>query len=567
MNKGQKHNNSESSVAVYPRWEDVVAPVVHKIERMSASNSCPKAIATAPAVVDLCLLSSDDDDDNKAPGARVSSVALARLPAMSGRENTINLLLDDSPVYAPRAFVGRKRHRAAFKLDPNSSPQVEVLEGPVQGVPASRRRFKRDPNEDETQQQEQQPPEYLVWEVFPDADLQHVQETLADHGGSVPAVLSHFAEHSYPKAKAGASAQSSNKNNTQPGQTIVRLDRKKFKHDYMSPASFEPAQLYVLQATNLLLADFPFLSKAGSQHILGKFRKHYAIAHDNIMGAIKGTAVAKAGEELQDVQYRRMLRALSGNRLDDDQMKRMNDLIKYPKAALKTPRRSMPAPLVTDMTLLDEMVYVKQKQEEWMDIARQRSNRQKNKVACQRAGTAMECSCCYDNVAIGDMVACRDEGHLFCVDCLKSFAENQVFGSGNLGFDKEKKQPALELKCFHGDGCSSGFNRACLEKALPLKVLRKHDELQFQVSIERAGLSDVIECPKCGFQAALDASLKVFSCPVEDCQYESCRDCREAAHVPLRCDEVEKETETKGRLTVEEAISNAKIRKCPKCSK
>ena len=31
------------------------------------------------------------------------------------------------------------------------------------------------------------------------------------------------------------------------------------------------------------------------------------------------------------------------------------------------------------------------------------------------------------------------------------------------------------------------------------------------------------------------------------------------------CDEVEKEIQTKGRLTVEEAISDAVIRKCPKC--
>lgn len=33
------------------------------------------------------------------------------------------------------------------------------------------------------------------------------------------------------------------------------------------------------------------------------------------------------------------------------------------------------------------------------------------------------------------------------------------------------------------------------------------------------------------------------------------------------CDEVEKETETKGRVSVEEAITAAKIRNCPKCSK
>jgi TRIAD3 protein (E3 ubiquitin-protein ligase RNF216) len=45
--------------------------------------------------------------------------------------------------------------------------------------------------------------------------------------------------------------------------------------------------------------------------------------------------------------------------------------------------------------------------------------------------------------------------------------------------------------------------------------------------------------------------------------------CREPAHIPLKCSEVEKEHETKGRLKVEEAISNAKIRTCakPGCGK
>ena len=85
------------------------------------------------------------------------------------------------------------------------------------------------------------------------------------------------------------------------------------------------------------------------------------------------------------------------------------------------------------------------------------------------------------------MVSCRDEGHLFCVDCLKAYAENSVFGAGNLGIDKETKQPALELKCFHSDGCCSGFNRSALEKALPESLFKKYDEIQFQVSLEAAG--------------------------------------------------------------------------------
>lgn len=53
---------------------------------------------------------------------------------------------------------------------------------------------------------------------------------------------------------------------------------------------------------------------------------------------------------------------------------------------------------------------------------------------------------------------------------------------------------------------------------------------------------------------------------MEDCQFESCRKCGKAPHIPLRCDEViQKKRQDEGRLKVEEAISEAKIRKCPKC--
>ena len=73
-------------------------------------------------------------------------------------------------------------------------------------------------------------------------------------------------------------------------------------------------------------------------------------------------------------------------------------------------------------------------------------------------------------------------------------------------------------------------------------------------------------CPKCGFQADLPPTQMIFACPIEDCRFQSCRKCGKEAHIPLRCDEVvRQERQDEGRLKVEEAISAAKIRTCPKC--
>ena len=77
----------------------------------------------------------------------------------------------------------------------------------------------------------------------------------------------------------------------------------------------------------------------------------------------------------------------------------------------------------------------------------------------------------------------------------------------------------------------------------------------------------ISKCAKCGFQAQVPDGNRIFLCPVPTCQYKSCRLCGEEAHGPLPCDQVEKSNETSARLKVEEAMSQARIRTCPQCSR
>jgi hypothetical protein len=373
--------------------------------------------------------------------------------------------------------------------------------------------------------------ELQVLDVFPDADLPAVVELLATYDNHVATVLQHMAEHSYKKSETKVNL-SSNFNN---GHTVVHMHNGTvWKYDYASTESFVPTPTYVKQATQLLLCDFSFLSTRGAAICMKQCQNHYAVCHNKLLTAVKG-----AGSE--DEQYERVLAVFQGKPLKPDQTARIQSLLvgsasrSSSPTTLKQSRKRNIKPLVTHEILQDELRYVGGRVREWMEAQQTRRDREKKKHRSQRDGTAVECSCCFDTYPIDDMVSCRDEGHLFCMDCLKSFTENLVFGNGNLGFDKNTKQPALELKCFHGDGCSSGFHRACLKKALPPKSLQKYDEVQFQVSIERAGLSaNVCSCPKCGFQADVPKEQKIFQCPVAECGYASCRECGEAAHIPLR---------------------------------
>jgi TRIAD3 protein (E3 ubiquitin-protein ligase RNF216) len=42
--------------------------------------------------------------------------------------------------------------------------------------------------------------------------------------------------------------------------------------------------------------------------------------------------------------------------------------------------------------------------------------------------------------------------------------------------------------------------------------------------------------------------------------------CKEPNHIPLRCDEVEKGVELEMRKFIEEHVTEAMIRKCPRCT-
>jgi hypothetical protein len=222
------------------------------------------------------------------------------------------------------------------------------------------------------------------------------------------------------------------------------------------------------------LVKVPFLSKVGVNKLVRDAKLHYAICHHKVVTAIKG-----GRKDPIETQYQRLVNAMGPQQLQQAEFDRLNRGVLV-NCILKRKERQE-QPVLLDHVFLEERAYVKNKLDEWMKDAKAHCDRLKNKEASQRAGTGVECSCCFDHYAIGDMVACRDKGHLFCCECLKAFAENQIYGSGNLGIDTRTKEPAHELKCFHGDGCSSGFDGACLKKALPPTTIRQLDSIQFQI--------------------------------------------------------------------------------------
>ena len=82
-----------------------------------------------------------------------------------------------------------------------------------------------------------------------------------------------------------------------------------------------------------------------------------------------------------------------------------------------------------------------------------------------------------------------------------------------------------------------------------------------------------VPVPSVAFKLPFLLHKRCFSVPLLIAATNLVASAAEEAHIPLRCDgrklreTLKGKRETKGRLTAEEAITQAKIRKCPKCGK
>ncbi|CAM9578261.1 unnamed protein product, partial [Chrysoparadoxa australica] len=212
-----------------------------------------------------------------------------------------------------------------------------------------------------------------------------------------------------------------------------------------------------------------------------------------------------------------------------------------------------PAPIshLTDCALRKEIRWARKVDRKAAADAKRESDekaaKERRQKKAEEDGTAVECGCCYGDFSIEDMVSCCD-GHLFCDECLKRYAQERLFGLGD-----------AVLKCFSAHGCTKPFPEASLKKALPKKSYDKFNEMTFQRDVNMAfeDCEELVTCPFCDYKAELDLQVKVFSCP--GCGRDSCRLCHDEAHIPLRCSEVEKKSDTDRRRSVEEAMTEAKL--------
>ena len=330
-----------------------------------------------------------------------------------------------------------------------------------------------------------------VQEIFPDVDRTHATQLLATHNDDVAMVMSYLSEANYPKQKNDAPISYTHSSSVVVKRPASYQNHSEPKLDYQSQSSFEPTNIYCTEVAHLLSCEFPFLKQLPLKALIKKYDSHYTLVRQHLHNLIVGRkypANTKGfkSEEEEERYYHALKNVLASKTLTKEQRRRLGN-----SWCLQQPRFPK-EPKITSPVLADEVVHGDRKLHAWISTVEERLSRRQARKHSQLEGSAVECPCCCDKVSMDEMVACRAEGHLFCVECIKNYVEAQVFSCGDLGTNKRTQKKSSELLCMHPDGCQSGFHEEHLQKALPLKTLEKYNQLQFQLSIDQAGLGESI---------------------------------------------------------------------------
>ncbi|KAJ7109483.1 hypothetical protein C8R44DRAFT_635668 [Mycena epipterygia] len=172
-------------------------------------------------------------------------------------------------------------------------------------------------------------------------------------------------------------------------------------------------------------------------------------------------------------------------------------------------------------------------------------------------GDGIECGCCFSTYPFDKMIQCPD-AHLFCSSCMTTYAET-LLGSHD-----------HKIICMDQSGCKLPFPSTELHRFLTPKLMALYERVKQTKEVEAAGIEGLEECPFCEYKCVIENEHeKLFTCRNEEggCAAVSCRQCKKLDHLPKSCKEMEEDKNLDGRHTIEEAMTRALMRNCPKCQK
>ncbi|KAM0790714.1 hypothetical protein ACM66B_004569 [Microbotryomycetes sp. NB124-2] len=360
--------------------------------------------------------------------------------------------------------------------------------------------------------QEPVPPDPLdtVLAVFPDVDPDHVRKMLFDfkHNNSAESVVEALLTSTdYPKIdKKGKKRAREEEPAEQP------------EKDYLDKSRPAPDKETELAALARLNEDFPTIAVNKIEQIFRDNNKHFAPTYLAIDKALQQTEAQRGWK-----------------------------LIKHPRK----PKGKDKAPAFL-ATIEQERNWV------FSHIRERLQAELREKALAQKLeqeikdGAFFECGCCFGESALSTLVMCS-MGHSFCKDCAVANAETQI------GMRK------YILPCMSVEGCEATFDEADMRLVLSASSWDALCKIRTEKELDEAALLGLEKCPRCPFACVIEnPHERLLRCLSEDCGFVSCRQCKKEDHLPKTCEEAGADDKISSIHKVEEAMSAALIRNCPK---
>ncbi|KAJ8291237.1 Mediator of RNA polymerase II transcription subunit 6 [Rhodotorula toruloides] len=445
-----------------------------------------------------------------------------------------------SPVKARRGVRLDKGKSRAIELEPSPEPAA-VPAGEIVLLSDDDEPFHKPVATEATPPAAEPTPLEQVLFLIPDVLPDHAQALLesSDYGGNVEAVVYHLLEQNgkYPKIE-----EPENKVEVKKDWLDVQ-DRRRTE---------TPSPLYRKMGLDHLYAAFPLLPAA----------------------LIKKTFLSPDCASFFAPTYQLLNKRLEAGEYDAQKLRKGR---KPPKKTMRLSITSMVDDEGKSHRVVEEIeaeVPEELKQEiEWLKarLLRERHERlraEREEKAAQEErervellneqarqnGEAVECGCCFDEVALENSAQCA-EGHLFCKTCAVANASDRI----------GRRQAVLP--CMTAE-CTATFPPATYSSFLPPRMIESLASIAQQVDLDTAfdGVDGFEKCPFCPYACYIEnPQERLLRCERPECRKVTCRQCKKESHLPLSCVEADKDSRLAGVHAVAEAMSAALIRPCPSC--
>lgn len=386
-----------------------------------------------------------------------------------------------------------------------------------------------------------------VLDLFPDAQEAYVAELIQKNNVTDLNVVCNLLLENpqYPQREVAVATVAPTSILLESGDSPTEATEDLFDYNQLGVVVHEA----VVQATDLLMADFRMLSCQDIKWVLNSFKGHYAITRKALWDAYK-----KWQDPADPSGKKRRNRTSSERCYIDFQFEHGTVKLSKRMYFLESDRRYIRSYSNLEPSVQKELSFYLQKAKEWAEHEDFLLALQVNEDEYKKDGQLIQCGCCYGDFAFEKMTQCSD-GHLFCQECLVNYAQEAVFGSGK-----------SQLSCMSAN-CQCSFPVSELEKVLPENILCKYYERQAEEAVAATCADELVRCPFCNFPALLDKGISRFSCPNPRCRKESCRKCHVQwkEHMGKTCEQVLEQDEIRMRVLFEERMTAARVRKCVKC--